>query len=397
MSRKLVEAVVRALVPPPSPDGKSVNRITYDSEVPGFGARITSAGAVGFVLNYRRKSDGLERRATIGSWPAWSVAAARERAKSLKRIVDSGGDPVGDSRALRDAPTVAEMCRRFEEEHLPKKRPTTQADYRGIIREIEAELGGKKVAGIEFADVDRLHRRLSRRAPYRANRVLAVACKMFNLAILWGWRPDNPTRGVERNQEDKRERPLTPDELIRLTEALDRYPDQQTADIFRLALLTGCRISEATSAEWTALDPDTAFATWRKKATNTKQKKDHSVPLSAPARELLMRLHEQQRDALRVFPGANRRTVERPFRQICAAAGIAGLRIHDLRHCYATTLASSGTSLVIIGKLLGHTRADTTLRYAHVHDDALSRATETAGAILSGKEPAPVVPLRGRR
>ena len=387
MSEKLTDRIIKSLEPP-----QKGNRITYDTDVSGFGARITAAGAISFVLNYRRKGDGKERRATIGSWPTWTVTAAREEAKALKRAVDSGGDPVGEDRALRDAPSVSEMCRRFAEEHLPKKRPATAADYKGIIREIEAELGNKKVAGVEFADVDRLHRRISKRAPYRANRVLAVVCKMFNLAILWKWRLDNPTRGIERNPEDKRERKLTPDELARLLSALDAYPDRQSADVLRLALFTGCRVGEAITSTWDMFDP--TFTRWSKPATNTKQKKDHVVPLNAPARQLLLARH---RDGIHVFPGANRRTVWRHWREICSAAKIDGLRIHDLRHCYATTLASSGVSLVQIGKLLGHTKADTTLRYAHVLEDALTRATNTAGAILSGKKKAPVVPIRGRR
>ena len=167
MAERITDKLVRALQPPPATNGRGNNRITYDDNVPGFGARITSAGTVSFVLNYRRKGDGLERRFTIGTFPAWSVTAAREEAKRLKREVDGGGDPIGKFRAEREAPTVAGLCARFEAEHLPRLRPATAQMYRGLIRnEIVPALGRMKVAAVEFADIDRLHRAVSQRAPY---------------------------------------------------------------------------------------------------------------------------------------------------------------------------------------------------------------------------------------
>ena len=128
MSQRLTDKIVRRLVKP-----AAGNRITYDTEVRGFGVRITAGGAIAFILNYRVKATGLERRYTIGSYPDWSVSAAREKAKELKRHVDSGGDPMGEIKAAQDAPTVADLCARFEEEHLQKLRPKTQGDYRLII------------------------------------------------------------------------------------------------------------------------------------------------------------------------------------------------------------------------------------------------------------------------
>jgi Arm DNA-binding domain/Phage integrase, N-terminal SAM-like domain len=237
MGQRLSDKIVKRL---PAP--AHGNRITYDDAVKGFGARITAAGAISFVLNYRRKADGLERRYTIGAFPAWSVAAAREEAKRLKREVDSGGDPVGKLRANREAPTVADLCARFEAEHLPRLRPSTKQYYRAIVRnEIEPALGTIKVTAVEYEHVDRLNAKISKRAPYMANRVLTVLSKMFALAILWKMRPDNPVRGVERNREHKRKRYLSAAELARLTKALAEHHNQQAANVFRLLLLTGAR------------------------------------------------------------------------------------------------------------------------------------------------------------
>src|SRR5215470_20427599 len=147
MAVRLTDKLVRALEPPPATNGRGNNRITYDDSVPGFGARVTSAGAVSFVLNYRRKGDGLERRFTIGTFPAWSVTAAREEAKRLKRDVDAGGDPVGKFKTEREAPTVAALCAQFEGEHLPRLRPSTAQMYRGLIKnEVVPALGRMALA-----------------------------------------------------------------------------------------------------------------------------------------------------------------------------------------------------------------------------------------------------------
>src|SRR5262245_58793706 len=121
---RLSDKAVRALTPP-----TKGNKLHYDSDVPGFACRITATGAIAFVLNYRRKIDGLERRMTIRTFPAWSVAQARAQAQELRREVDGGGDPVGERNAERKAPTIADLCERFIEEHVAKKRANTQREY----------------------------------------------------------------------------------------------------------------------------------------------------------------------------------------------------------------------------------------------------------------------------
>jgi integrase len=382
MREKLTDRTVRALVAP-----ATGNQITYDSTVSGFGVRITAGGAIAFILNYRVKATGRERRYTIGKSPQWPVAAAREEAKRLKREVDSGGDPLNELEEIRSAPTVADLCDKFEAEHVGKLRAQTQADYRRAIRnDIVPALGKLKVAAVDFEDVERLHRKITQRAPTQANRTLAVLSKMFALAIKWRRRPDNPCKGVERNREDARKRYLKPDELGRLTKALAEYPDQDAADIFRLLLLTGARRGEVRSATWDQFDLEEGV--WTKPATATKQKERHEVPLSAPARQLLARRLSNRDTSPWVFPGRSdqhRINLDRSWGQICKAAGITGLRIHDLRHSYASTLVSAGFSLPTIGALLGHSQPQTTARYAHLFDDPLRKATERAGAILAPK------------
>ena len=366
----------------------------------GFGCRVTAAGARAFVLNYRRRSDGVERRYTIGSHPEWAVAGAREEAKTLRRAIDAGGDPVGNLRAEREAPTVNDLCDRFLAEYLPRKRPSTQKTYsQQIASEIRPALGRLRVANVAFADIDGVHRAITKRGrKYRANRVIALLSYMFTMAIKWRMRADNPCKGVERNDEAKRKRYLTTAELERLSAALSKHSDQDTADVFRLLLLTGARSGEVLSARWADIDLTTGV--WTKPGATTKQRTDHVVPLNAPARQMLAQ--RAQNDSEYVFPGrdeGHRADVKDAWARICKAAQINGLRIHDLRHSYASILASSGVGLHAIGALLGHTQPQTTHRYAHLFDDHLRQATERVGEVVmpANKPKAKVTPIRSGR
>jgi integrase len=394
MAQRLTDKLVRSLPAPPTG-----NRITYDAVVAGFGCRVTAAGARAFIVNYRRKADGVERRYTIGSYPDWSVEGAREKAKELKRHIDGGGDPVGEHAAERAAPTVADLAARFIAEHVVKLSPHTRANHGATIRnDILPALGRMKVSAVEYEHIDRLHRKVSERAPVLANRMVAILGKMFTLAVKWKLRTDNPCKGIERNQEHPRQRYLKPEELRRLTKALAEDRNQQAADVFRLLLLTGARRGEILSAEWDSID--LAAGTWAKQASTTKQKQHHQVPLSAPARQILTRLREKNPTSPWVFPGRNgplKSDIKRHWKRVCAAAGISGLRIHDLRHSYASQLASAGFSLPTIGALLGHSQPQTTARYSHLFDDPLRRATEKVGAVIAGKASAKVLPLARRR
>jgi integrase len=383
MAIKLTDRLVRGLPVPAI--GK---RTYYDAEISGFGCRVYASGARTFILRYRTHTR-RERMFKIGSFPDWPTQAARAEAAELKMEVDRGGDPVGDVQAVRAAPTVADLCDRFEAEYLPRRRPSTRYGYRLQIKnDIRPALGRHKVAEVKFADVDRLHRDITKAGtPQKANRVLALLSRMMSMAIRWQWRTDNPCGGIERNQENKRRRYLSADELARLGAALDEYSDQQSADIIRLLLLTGPRRGEVMAARWA--DFDAEFKTWRKPGSTTKQKTEHIVPLSEPARALLTKISALRSTDLPewVFPagdGSHRKNVQYAWITICKAANIVGVRIHDLRHTYASLLVNAGHGLPVIGALLGHTTPTTTHRYSHLYDDPLRAATEQVGKIITG-------------
>lgn len=377
---RLTDAIVKALPPP-----AAGYRITYDTQLPGFGIRTTAGGAKSYILNYRTRA-GRERRLTIGAFPAWLTAPARKEATELKRRIDVGDDPMGAIEFARHAPTMADLCERYKKEHLPHKRAYSQeCDRRHLKQYVLPALKHRKVADIKYADIASLHRKITDGGkPITANRVVALCSKMFALAIRWEMRTENPVAGVQRNQENRRTRYLSADELGRLTAALAAHKDKQAADIILLLLLTGSRKGEVLAMRWR--DLDLTAGVWTKPSSQTKQKLEHRIPLSAPAREMLLSI-QKNADGEYVFPGRgvpHRTVITKDWQAVCAAAQISGVRVHDLRHSFASLAVSGGESLPTIGALLGHSRPDTTARYSHLADSPLRRATERVGAIIRG-------------
>jgi integrase len=393
MRTRLTDKTIAKLAPP-----ARGNQVTYDGTVAGFGARVTAAGARAFVLNYRRKADGRERRYTIGAFPNWSTTAAREEAKRLKRAIDGGADPVGEIQESRAAATVADLADRFLREYVPRKKPATQRDYiQQIATDIRPALGRMKVATVAFADIDALHRTISARAPTHANRVIALLSRMFSLAIKWDWRTDNPCRGIERNTEHKRTRYLTAPELARLAPALAELRDISAANAVRLLLLTGARRGELLVARWS--DFDLVARAWTKPGSTTKQKTVHRVPLSNVAVRLLIEMRRQAAtsDADWVFPalrgGSHRKDIDDAWNALRKAAKIPDVRLHDLRHSFASISASAGASLPMIGSLLGHASPTTTSRYAHLADTPQRHLADRVAEAIGGD----IVPPPGGR
>jgi integrase len=245
-----------------------------------------------------------------------------------------------------------------------------------------------------------LHRKISKAGyPVRANRAIAMLSTMFALSIKWKWRTDNPCKGIERNREHHRRRYMSSDELTRLTKALAEFPDKDVADIVKILLMTGSRRGEVLSMKFE--DLNLGLGIWKKPPSNTKQNEPHEVPLSAPVCMLLAPRYVDGATGF-VFPGVGRRghraVVFRAWRRLCEAAGIDGLRLHDLRHQFASELVSSGASLPLIGSLLGHKSPSTTSRYSHLFTDVQRAAVERVGAAVTnaGKPTAEPTPLKRR-
>ena len=325
---------------------------------------------------------------TIGSWPGWSVTAAREEAKRLRQEIDKGNDPLAARQEARGAPTMADLADMYIERHLDKKRPgSAAADRHSIWAYVLPEFGASKVVDIDHDDIDRLHRKITKAGkPFQANRVVALLSKMFSLSIKWRMRGDNPAKGIERNDEVPRSRYLSEDEIGRLMRTLAARGDRQVSDIVWLLILTGARKGEVFGMRWDQLD--LATGVWTKTASATKQKKEHRLTLKDKVIELLSAIKADRHGepSAYVFPartGTGHINEIHSWAAIVKAAGLEGVRVHDLRHSYASLLASSGISLQVIGSLLGHSNVATTARYAHLTDQTQRAATNIVSERLT--------------
>ncbi|MHC2797456.1 integrase [Mesorhizobium jarvisii] len=387
----------------------------WDGDVPGFGVRVTSAGSRSFIFNYRVRGSGKERRYTIGSAGDWKVSAARLEAKRLRKVVDLGGDPLGDIEASRRQAdeekrrnkTVNDLCDDFEANHLPNLRPASQKFYRLAMKNhIRPALGKKRIEDVERSDVEKLFKKLSDLGwRHQANQCVTLISTLFAYAKhpdrRW-YAGENPAAGVKKFSLVGRERYLTPAETKRLAQAVGQIEDEQAAAIIRVLLLTGARVGETCRMRWEQID--FRRAVWTKPASTTKQKKDHRLPITAPVLKILSTIQKEQDPASEwVFPGRSkegfRNDIRAAWSAALKAAEIKSLRVHDLRHSFASTLVGGGYSLPMIGAALGHSNVSTTMRYAHLADDPLREAMTRAADLIEAatkNEPAEVVKLSDR-
>jgi integrase len=339
--------------------------------VTGFGARRQHGPAVTYLLKYRAP-DGGQRWQTIGRDGApWTPETARAEAKRLRGAIASGGDPAAARDARKAAPTLGELARRFIEEHAATKlRPSTVREYRRLVENvIVPSLGGRRFAELTRADVSAFHH-ARRETPAEGNRALAL------LATICAWTdPDgvNPCRRIKRFPQRARERFLSPEELARLGDALASWPGSPyAAAAIRLLVFTGARLGEVLSLQWGWVNAEMGTARLPDSKTGAK-----TLHLPPPALAVLAELPRIEGEPHVL--GARRSTtfVEEPWRRIRKAAGLEDVHLHDLRHSFASVAAAGGMGLPIIGKMLGHTQASTTQRYAHLASDPVAAAAAT--------------------
>jgi integrase len=400
MREKLTDRLAKTMDPTP---GKIERYFDTDTERSprGFLLRITPAGARAWALQYRVKDSGRQREITIGEVRSWPLAEARKRGHELRRLIDDGHDPVAEREEKRSEPTVAELWDRFEAEALPSRAPRTQAEYRAQMRDwILPAISRLKVAAVSREDIQKLHRKItSADKARRANSVKSLCSTLFQQAITWRMCEDNPCQHVKGNREHGRERYLTPEEISRLMGEIERCRDKggrwvDSCDLIELAVYTGARRGELLGMSWDQLD--LGAGVWTKPAVTTKQRRVHRGPLSQDAVALLRRRAAEREGGkvvrLRandfVFHRGNAKSaanmLESDWYQIRARAGLNDVRFHDLRHSFASLLVNAGLSLPIIGQMLGHSKPQTTARYAHLADSPLRDAAEKVAAIVRG-------------
>lgn len=414
--------------------------IYYDADVKGFGLLVRPTGARSWILEYRPGAGGRgvsKRRLVIGNPVTTTPEQARDTAKDMLADIRRGKDPSAERQTERAAETVSELAEAWLAGHVgPKRKESTEAYYRALLKlHILPNLGTRRAVSITRADVAKLHGAIAakrqvtpqpggKRAQKKsraiggqgiANRALKTISAMFGWGSRMGIVPDgfNPARGLEPFREEGKERFLSAQEMTALgaalvegeTSGIEWQPDisktakrlkhvpknrRETISIHvtgavRLLILTGCRLREILHLEWQHVD-------WQRGALRLPNSKTGRkvVILGAPAIAVLRQL-----DAAKIgryviastSAGTNeekpRADIQRPWKAICRAAGLDGLRLHDLRHSFASVGAAGGLGLPVIGKLLGHSDSATTARYAHLDATAERRAADMIGAEIA--------------
>jgi integrase len=364
------------------PAGKA-EVVLWDSDLKGFGVRLQrKEGARTYVLHYRHA--GKLRKLKIGRHGRLTPEQARREAKRLLGQVAEGKDPAADKAAAKAAPTISKFATTFLTEHVEvKRKASTAREYRRLLEHvIVPALGKKQVVEVKRQDVTKLHHAL-RKTPIEANRALALLSTMMTFAEKSGVLPDgstNPCRHVERYQQRRRERFLSPEELARLGDALSAYDGSPyIVAAIKLLVFTGARLGEVLGLQWEWIDFDRGEARLPDSKTGAK-----TLYLPPPALEVLSELSRIDGNPYVIVgkkEGAALVNLEKPWRAIRKVAGLQDVRLHDLRHAFASVAASSGMGLPIIGKMLGHTQAQTTQRYAHLASDPV----KAAAAAVAGK------------
>jgi integrase len=369
----------------------AAERLIFDDELKGFAVRVLPSGLKTYLVQYR--ASGRTRRVKVARHGTLTVEEARKQAKQILGDVAKGNNPAEVIAKHRRAPSVAEVCDRFYSDHvLERCKPTTQREYRrSLDLFIKPKLGPLKIGDIERADISRFHHELRDR-PYQANRTLGVLSKMFNLCEVWGLRPDgsNPCHHVAKYPERKRETFLSEAEIARLGQVLadcqaQGCESEHAIAAFRLLILTGCRLSEIQTLKWSFVAGDTLHLPDTKTGSRR-------IPLSPDAQMVLAQLPKVKDNPYVIVglkPGQPITDLQRPWRRIRQNARLDHVRIHDLRHTFASNAIQHGIDLPTIGKLLGHTQLQTTMRYAHLADDTLRKATAVIGASIGGALQAP--------
>jgi len=356
----------------------------WDDEIKGFGLRLSPKGKKSFIVQYRE--NGRSQRIRLGHVGTLTVHKARRDAQILLGEIAVGKSPAKVARRFRHSPTLAEVTQRFVDEHVKLKlKPSTQSDYQHNIRKyILPELGTRKVAEIQYQDIHALHLKM-KDIPTQANRTVSLLSKIFSMCERWGLREgaSNPCTQIERYKEKRRVRFLDQEELGRLWKTLESAQENSlttgyAVSAYKLLILTGCRLGEIRTMKWSYIKgnrvefPDTKTGFKR-------------IPLNADAMTVL-RQTPRQADNEYVICGDVRGqpiiNLQKSWRRIRKQAGLDDVRIHDLRHTFASHAVMGGTPLVLVSKLLGHTQIATTMRYAHLADAELAKASEGIGELL---------------
>lgn len=364
--------------------------VLWDSSLPGFGVRIKPSGVKSFVIQYRNRH-GRSRRVTLGRYGVMTLEEARTEARQQLSAVSRGSDPRQDRDEGRSAMTIKDLADRYMSDHCEGrcKESTIKAHQWLLDRFIIPALGRRSIHELRHSDVDRLHQSL-KETRYNANRVLGLLKAMYGRARIWGLVEPHvdPTTGVRPFRETRRQRFLSMEELKKLAITLDLAEQDGTISrtvgaAYRLLVLTGARLSEIQKLKWEEVDLANDLILLKEHKSDRHGAK--AIPLSQAASRILESIERVDENPY-VFVGMKENQhitdLQRPWRRIRSRAGLSDIRIHDLRHTFASMGISVGGSLPIIGGLLGHRTPQATAVYAHLAADPLRQTTEQVGTVI---------------
>lgn len=374
------------------PEGKT-DIVFWAAEPKGLGVRLWGKSGKVYMIQYRIGNQG--KRYKIGDAALLKYADALAQAKELLRAVEKGQDPAADKQAKRRAVMVSELADDYLEHVKAHRKDSTHTHYSIVFRvHIKPALGKMKVEQVGKRHVMALHAALGKPKPsktgetvktgkYMANRVLAVLSAFYTYAASVGACPDgyNPCHGVEKFKEHSRERLLSPEELAALVDAFDKMEEAKAwpwgVHAMRLLLYTGCRRGEILTLRWQDVDLEAKRLNLPDSKTGKKV-----VHLNAAAVAVLKRL-EDMTDGEYVIagrrPGGHTVDMKGMWHRTITIANLPGLRIHDMRHAFASVGVASGLGLPIVAKALGHRNVSTTQKYAHLAADPVAAAVDFIG------------------
>jgi integrase len=412
---------------------KSKDYTVWDDKISGFGIKVTPTGRKSYLMKYRNH-EGRQRKPNIGVHGNITCEQARKIAEKWHSRIVNNDDPFSEKDETKKSPTVSELCDRFLKEHseIHKKASGIELEKTAIRKHIKPKLGNLKTIAVQKSDIQKFHLSL-KHIPTHANRILRILSKMFNLAEDWGLRPanSNPVKGITRYKEEGRERYLSNQEILCLGKALDEAEKTQSESIYfislvRLLLLTGARLREIMHAKWDWIDLNMSMLKLPDSKTGKK-----IIHLSPAAIAVLKATPKMKGNPYIIIGGVEGKPLVSPkkpwmrikesasmdllksdnvygdiietywkkhkdfllFDDLCTKAkkqgleqpiGLTDVRLHDLRHTYASICVTQGMSLQMVSKLLGHARASTSERYAHLGHDPISNAAAQVGDLISG-------------
>lgn len=375
--------------------------IYWDDKITGFGVRVTKNGTKSFTLRYVLK--GKERKYVIGKFPELSTSAAKEIAIKLKGEIVQGFDPLETRIAIRLTPTFKELAEEFLGAKKNFYRPATLNSYKKyhLAKCLLPAFGNKKIDHISKKDIERFIASLHETPTY-ANRILTLLSSIFNTAISWDLLEKNPAKGVKKYTEHRREEYLSEEQIKKVIDVLNNETSKLNVAVIKLILATGSRKGEVLSARWE--DFDFAKQIWIKPHTLTKQNKTSIIPLNSEALDVLLDMKNNivtDESEIKKGPADESHTIsnetylfynpktkthikdiKRFWIEVRNKSGVPNIRIHDLRHTFASILINKGVGLEVIGKLVGHSNIKTTQRYAHLVNDVLKQASEMVGDVM---------------